>query len=126
MAMTPEGKVKEAIKAKLKAYNMYYTMPATGGYGASGAPDFIAVLSGTFVGIEAKAAKGKLSALQRRALREIWRCGGIPVVVGPDDVEGDMTDTLDSILNNVRYDHINLARLAAEELCKKWHLEFSD
>ena len=40
--MTPEGKVKDKVKKILKELKAYYIMPATGGYGSSGAPDFVA------------------------------------------------------------------------------------
>ena len=48
--MTPEGKVKAKIKKVLKDKDIYYVMPATGGYGNSGAPDFLICLNGKFIG----------------------------------------------------------------------------
>ena len=39
--MTPEAKVKEKVKKALKNMGAYYAMPATGGYGSSGVPDFL-------------------------------------------------------------------------------------
>ena len=41
MATTPEGKVKAKVKVILKELGAYYTMPVTGGFGTSGAPDFL-------------------------------------------------------------------------------------
>jgi hypothetical protein len=58
--MTPEAKVKDKIKKFLKANAIYYAMPATGGYGVSGVPDFLCCVKGKFVGIEAKLARARL------------------------------------------------------------------
>tara|TARA_R110000822_G_scaffold36783_4_gene103356 strand:+ start:877 stop:1158 length:282 start_codon:yes stop_codon:yes gene_type:complete len=79
--MTPEAKVKEKIKKFLKSNNIYYAMPATGGYGNSGAPDFLCCAKGKFIGIEAKAGKGKTTALQDKNLREIEEAGGTALVI---------------------------------------------
>lgn len=89
--MTPEGKVKAAVKKWLKAHGWWYCMPATGGYGSSGTPDFIAcrpvvvtaamvgMVMGQLVGIETKAA-GKLcnvTELQADQIEQIKTAGGI-------------------------------------------------
>ena len=37
----------------------YYAMPATGGYGLSGTPDFLVCYQGAFAAIECKAGKNK-------------------------------------------------------------------
>ena len=96
MAVTPEGRVKAKVKALLKKYNIYYFMPATGGYGRSGVPDFICCAQsarsthGYFLAIECKANGGKLTALQHRELENIKENGGIPFVVdetGLQDLE---------------------------------------
>ena len=52
--MTPEGKVKEKVKKVLKEQGIYYVMPATGGYGSSGAPDILVCHKGKFYGLECK------------------------------------------------------------------------
>jgi hypothetical protein len=86
MAMTPEGKVKHAIKAYLKSVGAWYCMPATGGYGKSGVPDFICCWRGKFIAIEAK-APGKArntTELQDREIVAIHKAGGRAVVC--DDV----------------------------------------
>ena len=66
--MTPEAKVKKKVRDVLKALGAYYVMPITGGYGNSGAPDFVVCLRGRFIGIECKAGKGKTTALQEKNL----------------------------------------------------------
>ena len=57
MALTPERKVKNQVRKVLDKAGAYYVMPVTGGYGNSGAPDFLVCLQGRFVGIECKAGK---------------------------------------------------------------------
>jgi hypothetical protein len=86
MSMTPEGKVKDKVKRLLKAMDIYYAMPATGGYGASGVPDFLVCLKGKFIGVECKAGKGKPTALQLKNLAEIEASGGIAVIVNEDNL----------------------------------------
>tara|TARA_R110000868_G_scaffold206550_1_gene455280 strand:- start:238 stop:534 length:297 start_codon:yes stop_codon:yes gene_type:complete len=86
MATTPEAKVKAKVKVILKELFAYYTMPVTGGFGTSGAPDFLVCLNGHFVGIECKAGKGKPTALQEKNLNDIKRAGGEALVINEDNV----------------------------------------
>ena len=79
--MTPEAKVKARVKTILKARGAYYAMPATGGYGTSGVPDFLVCHKGVFIGIECKAGNGKTTALQDKNLREIEEAGGKAFVI---------------------------------------------
>jgi hypothetical protein len=85
--MTPEGKVKDKVKRLFKSMGVYYAMPATGGYGVSGVPDFLVCLKGKFIGVECKAGKGKPTALQLKNLAEIEASGGISVIVNEDNLE---------------------------------------
>ena len=78
---TPEAKVKAKVREVLKALGAYYTMPVTGGYGSSGAPDFLVCLGGRFIGIECKAGKGKTTALQDKNLEDIRKAGGVALVI---------------------------------------------
>ena len=87
MATTPEGKVKARVKVILKELIAYYTMPVTGGFGTSGAPDFLVCLKGNFIGIECKAGKGKPTALQEKNLHDIAQAGGQALVINEDNVE---------------------------------------
>jgi len=97
MATTPEGKVKDRIKALLKEFEprVYYFMPQMGGFGKSGVPDIVACANGVFVGIEVKADKSKNppTALQEKNLNEIWAAGGVSLVIDAHDIE-----TLRSVL----------------------------
>jgi len=91
MATTPEGKVKDKIKAILKAHNIYYTMPMGTGYGNSGVPDFLCCVRGKFFAIEAKAGKGTTTALQEKNLKAIREAGGLTAVIyetNIDDLKG--------------------------------------
>jgi hypothetical protein len=87
MSMTPEGKVKDRVKRLFKAMDVYYAMPATGGYGVSGVPDFLVCLKGRFIGVECKAGKGKPTALQLKNLASIEASGGISVIVNEENME---------------------------------------
>lgn len=87
MAMTPEGKVKKAVKLVLESVGAYYVMPVTGGYGNQGAPDFLVCHKGLFYGIETKAGKGKTTALQDLHLENIKKAGGVSLIVRETDIE---------------------------------------
>ena len=87
MATTPEAKVKAKIKAILKAHNIYYAMPIGTGYGNSGVPDFLCCVNGKFLAIEAKAGKGKTTALQEKNLRQIQDSNGWSMVVHEESIE---------------------------------------
>ena len=87
MATTPEGKVKKRVRQVLDSLGAYYVMPVTGGYGNSGAPDFLVCLRGRFIGIETKAGKGKTTLLQDMNLDRIRKAEGHALVVRETDVE---------------------------------------
>jgi pantoate kinase len=86
MAATPEVKVKKQIRKILDDMGVYYAMPIGSGYGNSGVPDFLVCADGRFVGIEAKAGKGKTTALQDRELYRIQQAGGIALVINEDNL----------------------------------------
>lgn len=86
MAMTPERRVKNQVRKVLDKLGAYYVMPVTGGYGNSGAPDFLVCLHGRFVGIECKAGANTPTPLQEKNLRRIEECGGVSLVVNEDNV----------------------------------------
>lgn len=90
--MTPEGRVKVAVRKWLKEKGIWYFQPASNGMGVSGIPDFICCWRGWFLAIETK-APGKIKATtanQDRVIGEIQQHQGIAVVV--DDV--DQLETL--------------------------------
>ena len=86
MAMTPEGKVKEVVKKFLKEKGIYYIMPATGGYGSSGAPDIVVCHKGKFYGLEIKSGANKPTALQMDNLDRIEKNGGYAIVINESNV----------------------------------------
>lgn len=89
MAITPEGKVKVAVKKWLKEKGIWYYCPMQNGMGVVGIPDFICCVppAGKFFAIETK-APGKLNNLtpnQVARIDEIRSAHGWAVVV--DDVK---------------------------------------
>ena len=85
--LTPERKVKDKVKKILKEIGAYYAMPATGGYGSSGVPDFLVCYRGRFFGLECKANGGKTTALQEKNLEDIRENGGVAFVVNEHNVD---------------------------------------
>jgi len=87
MGMTPEGKVKKAVKEYLKSLGAWYYMPVSNGMGRVGCPDILACYQGRFIAIETK-APGKRKAVtpnQQREIDDILSANGLALVV--DDVE---------------------------------------
>lgn len=94
--MTPEAKVKKKVRALLEQHGAYYAMPVTGGYGASGVPDFLVCHHGRFIGIETKAGTNKPTALQLSNMKRIELAGGMTLVVNESNV-----DELKNLLENI-------------------------
>ena len=87
MGMTPEGKVKKAVKDYLKSIGAWYYMPVTNGMGRVGCPDILVCYKGLFMAFETK-APGKIknvTANQEREITDIISANGLALVV--DDVE---------------------------------------
>lgn len=89
MAMTDEAYVKKRLKEFFKQHAQYWYMPATGGYGRSGAPDFLPVMrNGRVWGIECKGrGHNKTTALQRLELEKLFAAGFSVAVVDRDNIE---------------------------------------
>jgi hypothetical protein len=87
MPATPESKVKAKIKDLLTKYNVYYAMPIGTMYGNSGVPDFLCCVKGHFLAIEAKAGKGKTTALQDKNLHLVEKAGGTSLVIREDTLD---------------------------------------
>lgn len=91
--MTPEKKVKDAIKKLLRSLpNCYYFMPASNGFGRAGIPDFVGHINGRFFAIEAKAKGGKPTALQIQEMLHISETNGAVWLV--DEVNEDLKQKL--------------------------------
>jgi hypothetical protein len=74
--VTPEGKIKRAIKKVLDGLTeCYYFMPVQMGLGAR-TLDFLVCYRGKFFGFEAKAPGEKPTALQKLCMKEIQQAGG--------------------------------------------------
>jgi hypothetical protein len=97
MAQTPEAKVKARIHAALKAAGAYAVNYIGGQYASNGTPDILACLSGRFIGIEAKAGRGKPTALQVLALKRIDEVGGLALCINENSL-----DYLEECLNDVK------------------------
>ena len=80
--MTPEGKVKHDIKKVLARHKVWYYMPVQNGMGRVGIPDFVCILDGRFLGIEAKAPgkENTVTSNQRQVMTEIKSAGGVAFV----------------------------------------------
>lgn len=84
--MTPEAKVKEAIKKVLATSGAYFFMPYQAGFGRAGVADFAVCLRGHYIAIEAKGGKGKTTALQERELQSVRDAGGMALVINEENV----------------------------------------
>jgi hypothetical protein len=83
---TPENRVKAKLDKMLKEEKVWYFSPQSGIYGVSGIPDRIAIVDGTFIGIECKAdASKKPTVLQELRMKEIEEAGGFCFLVYDDD-----------------------------------------
>jgi hypothetical protein len=85
--VTPERKVKVKVGLALKRLGAYHCTPVSGGFGNSGVPDILVCYKGRFIGIECKAGKGRLTALQEHNLNAIELSGGVALVINENNVE---------------------------------------
>jgi hypothetical protein len=95
MAMTPEAKVKNAVKKWLDSHGFWragairpigdiigwYYLPVSNGMGVHGIPDFCCVYAGHAVYLEAKAPGGTTTPNQDQRHHEIRVAGGLVCVV---------------------------------------------
>lgn len=77
---TPEGKVKDAIKASLKKIGAYQFWPVQTGLGAK-TVDCLACVDGHFVAIEAKAPTKEPTPLQWATLTKVMEARGLSLVI---------------------------------------------
>jgi len=102
MAQTPEGKVKDALKAILLSYGIFpagkagafppdcsgwYFMPPGTQFSIKGVPDFIGKYHGMFWAVETKAPKKKPTGFQKLQIDAINKSPG-PCFV----IDGDFTE----------------------------------
>ena len=74
-----ERDVVAAIKKYLASLgsDVFFWKEHGGPYGTSGVPDIICCYKGRFLGLEVKLPTGRLTELQKRAIRKINQAGGI-------------------------------------------------
>lgn len=94
--MTPEHKVRLAIRKVLDAYGAYYFFPVGGPYGRAGVSDVAVCFKGRYVSVEAKAGKGTVTALQDRELTAVRAAGGVALVINENNLE-ELKEALDAI-----------------------------
>ncbi len=82
---TPEGKVKDRIKAALIRAKAYYFMPVQNGMG-SPSLDFIGCHQGRFFAVEAKAGRKQPTARQKLTAASMEAAGARTFVI--NEVEG--------------------------------------
>ena len=96
--MTPEGRVKKAIKEFLAGLpNCWFFMPAANGYGTHGTPDIVGCYNGAFFAIEVK-RPGNLKGttiLQRMQLNAINNAHGYAIVADNVDVVVEMFERME-------------------------------
>jgi hypothetical protein len=88
--MTPEGKVKQKVKAVLKPFMdkgvLWGDWPVPSGYG-KGTLDFIGCMNGHFLSIETKAPGKTTTPLQDICIERIERAGGAVFVIGREGLK---------------------------------------
>lgn len=85
--MTPEGKVKAAVKVTLSSYpQLYFEMPVMTGYGRT-TLDFVGCYNGLFFAIETKTKGKKPTPRQLETIEQMRAAGAaVFVVIGEDDL----------------------------------------
>lgn len=80
MAKTPEGKVKDALKAVIRKHSGYQFWPVQTGFGAATLDCFTCIVGHWFV-IETKAKGGKLTPRQQMTRQAIIDAYGVVLVI---------------------------------------------
>lgn len=81
---TPEGKIKDKVKAYLDSIGAYYFMPVQMGYGKR-TLDFLCCVRGYFVAIETKRPGSDMSPFQKRIRHDIESADGVVWRINNDD-----------------------------------------
>ena len=80
---TPEGKVKDKVKAVFKRLGVYYHMPVQNGMGEP-TLDFVACVNGYFFAVETKAPGKKPTPRQLVTMSKMAKSGAFVFVVSND------------------------------------------
>lgn len=89
--MTPEGRVKAAVKAYLKMVGAYWFMPVQGGYGAASL-DFLVCWQGRFIAIETKRPGMRMTPRQVMTSEQMRAAGAVVLVVDDTSRVSDILD----------------------------------
>lgn len=102
MAQTPEAKVKDFVKKKMKAKypEAWFYSPPGGMFGKAGTPDLLYLYKGVFIAIECK-ANTEVTQLQMKTLKLLSSQGAVAAVVKGRD-EDKMNKIFASIDNKLR------------------------
>lgn len=95
--MTPEGKVKDKIKAVFKRCGVYYHMPVQNGMGEP-TLDFVACVNGRFFAVEAKAPGKKPSQRQQITMDKMASSGAYVFMVSNDEELAVLEATIQLVL----------------------------
>lgn len=102
---TPEGRIKDQLKKRLKQLNLKYEFwPVQMGFGST-TLDCLLCINSTFVAIETKAPGKKLTPRQTKTRLDIEAAGGFVFVV---DSEQSLNDTMD-VLRAIDQGNLKLA-----------------
>lgn len=95
--MTPEGKVKRAVKKVLSEYpDAYVFMPVVSGFG-KGSLDYLICYRGRFIAVETKAPGKKPTARQGQMIAQIKRAGGTVLVIDSERGAQNLANLLSEI-----------------------------
>jgi hypothetical protein len=78
--LTPEGRIKQAVKKRLQELGAYQFWAVQTGYGTR-TLDVLGGYKGRFFGIECKRPGAEPTALQQLTIEEIRAAGGIVLVI---------------------------------------------
>ena len=85
--MTPEGKVKAAVREVLKAHGAYWHCPVQNGMGKPSL-DFVGCHRGRYFAVETKAAGCRMTMRQQQTAAEITAADGVVFeVVGTSGID---------------------------------------
>jgi hypothetical protein len=84
-----EADVKDSIKDILDEWGVFYWMPGMGAYGRAGVSDFVCIVEGMALVIEAKRdAEEKPTPLQKQFMNGVMEKGkGVALVIHADNLE---------------------------------------
>lgn len=84
---TPEGKIKDQIKADLKVLGIFSFMAVAGAFGTRGQSDHTLCVCGLFVACEAKKGKARKPTEQQTfRMQEARQSGGASMCVHADNI----------------------------------------